>query len=212
MLVFNRQNFTQLWITIEADEPLALLSTAYLQDYFGTEGQLTLRNMSDDSRIAVLMSEKTSATPSIPHDVFEGYVDLTSLPNGLYRVEGRVRDSLGHYKILSEIQSPLGTEEVNLFEIEINNDDIIVHSPKEASVRLASSPLAMALVGGSYPTVSVKMPFIGMSASLQTLVPILASAKYLQIKGASVKLITSAESKAYMPSSPTAAVVMAYIL
>lgn len=200
-LIFHRQAYTQLWITVQADEPLALLSTAYLEDYFGVDGQLTLRDMSDDTRTPILMSENTSITPSIAHDVFEGFVDLSTVSNGLYRVEGRLRDSLGHYKILSEFQSPLGTEEVQLFEIEINDDDIIVYAPKQASVRLASAPVA-----------SVLMQQNNYSLSVMTNPLVAASVLHLQKPIASVKNVPVTAANVNQPSVPKADITLAYVL
>src|ERR1051326_2911980 len=144
MLIFNRQQYSQLWITLRSDESLSVLDTGYMEDYFGVDGQLTLRSMEDDTRTPFMMNENTSITPSVPHDAFEGYVDLTGLPDGTYRVEGRVRDTLGHYRILSEVQSSLGTESISLFEILITPEAIIVYAPKMASVSMPERVMAEA--------------------------------------------------------------------
>ena len=86
------------------------------------------------------MGEDTTYTPGIPHDAFKGVVDLSLLPDGLYRVEGRCRDTLGNYLILSEIQSPLGTEDVTLFEILITPIEVVITLSKDAQLFLADSP------------------------------------------------------------------------
>jgi hypothetical protein len=139
MLVFYRSTFTELWITIQSNEPLAPLDSGYVEDYFGVDGQLTLYNVDTNSRTPVLMSEDTGETPSIPHDVFTGMVDLTLVPNGNYRVEGRVRDVIGNYRILSEVQTPFGGEAVTLYEIIITEGLVVVVSPKTISVGLRPS-------------------------------------------------------------------------
>jgi hypothetical protein len=142
VLVFNRESFTQLWITIRSNESLAILNSGYVEDYFGVDGQLTLHNMTDGTRISFVMNEDIDETPSIPHDVFSGFLDLTTLDNGLYRIEGRVRDGLGNYRILSDFQSPNGTEDVTLFELQISPTSIVVFVSKDAQIFQKEKPSA----------------------------------------------------------------------
>lgn len=118
MANFYRGNFSQLWITLRADETLGDLDGSYIEDYFGVPGQISLM-LPDSSRMPVLMSELLSATPSTPHDVFTGAVDLNGLANGHYIVQGRVRDVLGNYSILSAIENPLGDERIIGLEFDI---------------------------------------------------------------------------------------------
>lgn len=142
MLVFRRTGFSELWITIQSEEPLGLLDTGYIENYFGVDGQLTLRKMADDTRISFAMAEDVSQTPTIPHDVFTGFIDLSALDDGIYRVEGRVRDNVGNYRILSEVQAPFGTEDVTLFEIEITPFEVVIFISPSVDLSYVSGPEA----------------------------------------------------------------------
>jgi hypothetical protein len=125
--LFLRQNFSQLWITLSSNETLGLLDSDYLQDYFGVDGQITLYNTNTGIRYPVLMNELTSDTPDIPHDVFSGVVELDDISNGLYRIEGRVKDIVDHYTVLSEVETPIGDENIIELEIQVNDTDVIIY-------------------------------------------------------------------------------------
>ena len=129
MQLFLRQGYNQIWFRIQSNEVLGILDSDYVEDYFGNDGQLTLYSPVTDSRTAILMNEVSSVTPSIPHDVFEGYLDLTTISDGVYRLEGRVKDVLDHYTVLSEVESPFGTENVVVFEIKISSHQITLSVP-----------------------------------------------------------------------------------
>src|ERR1051326_2024791 len=129
MQLFLRQGYQEIWFRIQSNEVLGILDSDYVEDYYGVDGQLTLYNPSTDSRTAILVNEVPSITPSIPHDVFEGYLDLTTLNDGVYRLEGRVKDVLDHYTVLSEVQSSFGTELVIPFEIKISSHQIAISAP-----------------------------------------------------------------------------------
>jgi hypothetical protein len=109
--VFYRGDFTLLWLTLSSNEALGVLDNSYLEDYSGTDGQVSLYHVETDTRQAVLLTESVPDELT-PHEVFTGFVDLTTLPDGTYRVEGRVRDVIGNYAILSEIAAPTGEERV----------------------------------------------------------------------------------------------------
>ena len=140
MIVFNRQNYTEIGFIVRSNKSLSILQTDYIEDYFGVDGQLTLRYMVNDTRIAIPMQEDVAITPAIPHDAFSGFIDLTTLPDGIYRVEGRVKDEFNHYTILSGFQTPLGTEEIQLFEVDINSISLVITIPKIVKLTLRSNP------------------------------------------------------------------------
>jgi hypothetical protein len=125
-MIFQRRNFTDLWFTITSNEILGILDSSYLEDYFGTDGQLTLFNTITLQRTPIIMNEVLEETPGIAHDVFTGVLDLTTLLNGAYKLEGRVRDIEGNYTILSEVQTPLGFERVMDFDITITAIEVVV--------------------------------------------------------------------------------------
>ena len=109
---FQRANYGQIAITLSADETLGLLDSAYLQDYNGNDGQLSLFNEFTGIRYPVLMGEIPELTPEIPHDVFRGYFQITGRPNGLYWLQGRLRDVVGNYTVLGQVANPIGNERV----------------------------------------------------------------------------------------------------
>jgi hypothetical protein len=156
MLIFYRAQSTELWITIKSNEPLAVLDSGRVEDYFGVDGQLTLHNMDTGTRTAFLVTEDTEITPSIAYDAYTGFVDLTTTPDGIYQVEGRVRDGLGNYRILSDFQNPNGTEDITLFEVQISPLFVVVRIPKQADISLVEKPsLNISLVRKAETTVSL---------------------------------------------------------
>ena len=104
MLTFYRGAFTQVEITISASESLGLLDSDYIEDYYGVDGQLTLRRSASAFEVAVLVFPDGLETPSIPNDVFRGLIPLASLADGTYSLLGRVRDTLGNSTILGSVQ------------------------------------------------------------------------------------------------------------
>lgn len=116
---FNRSGYTELWITLSSNEVLGILDSGYLEDYDGTDGQVSLYHAATSTRLAVPMNELTEETPGIPHDVFSGFVTLAGLSDGLWAVQGRVRDVAGNYTILGAVANPLGGEQVIALEIEV---------------------------------------------------------------------------------------------
>lgn len=118
-MVFYRSEFTELWITLRSDEQLGLLDVDYLEDYYGTNGQITLYHPASGQRFSVLMVEVPSDTPSIPHDSFVGYRLLSDLPDGNYEVQCRVRDRWGNYTIIGAFQGASGGERLIELALEI---------------------------------------------------------------------------------------------
>lgn len=120
MQTFLRLNYSDLWITLSSNEALGILDSDYIEDYFGVQGQISLRNVTSGVRVPVLMNELTSETLEIAQDVFSGVVPLASLADGLYEIEGRVRDVVGNFLILTQVQNPYGTETVLLLQLFID--------------------------------------------------------------------------------------------
>lgn len=116
---FPRANYSQVAITITANEELGTPDPNYLQDYNGNDGLLTLLHEATGVRYPLLMGEVPAETPDIPHDVFRGYFMLTGRPNGLYWLQGRIRDVAGNYTILGAIANPNGTERILEIGIEV---------------------------------------------------------------------------------------------
>jgi hypothetical protein len=135
MEIFRRNSFSQIWVNLKSDEVLGVLDSSYIQDYFGNQGQITLYHPESGVRIPIAMNEligPDDPTPEIPHDVFTGFIDLSTIQDGTYRIEGLVRDTVGNYTVLSEIQNPLGIERVIGFDLRITDAEIIVSFPQAA--------------------------------------------------------------------------------
>lgn len=109
MLTFYRAQNTQLWLTLTSNEILGVLDSGYIEDYFGVDGQVTIRNVGTGERFVVLMNEVSG---DVPHETFRGFIPTSILSDGRYQLEGRVRDRLNNYTILSEVENPLGSERV----------------------------------------------------------------------------------------------------
>jgi hypothetical protein len=111
-MIFARSQFSEIRITLRSNEVLGELDQSYIEDYFGTGGQVSLCHLATDTKYPVLMGEVTDSTPNVPHDVFRGFASLENLPDGAYEIQGRVRDLTGNYTILGEVSNPIGTERI----------------------------------------------------------------------------------------------------
>jgi hypothetical protein len=111
MPTFSRGQYTELGITLRSDETLGILDSSYVEDYFGVDGQISLLHTSG-IRYTVLMNPVPEETPAISNDVFVGFIDLSTIPNGTFTVQGRVRDIANSYTILNEVETPFGDERI----------------------------------------------------------------------------------------------------
>jgi hypothetical protein len=113
MTTFARGNFTQLWLKLTSDEPLGVLDTDYLEDYFGNDGFITLYHVGTETNYQVSMLPVPGDTPGVDNDVFSGvYSPLSTLPNGAYELRFRCRDPYGNYTISNSVLNPFGDERV----------------------------------------------------------------------------------------------------
>lgn len=144
--VFYRQLYQQLAVTLTSNEVLGVLDSGFLEDYFGTDGQVTLHHLPSDQRFALLMGE--SPNEAAPHEVFVGQDDLSLLPDGEYRIEGRVRDVVGNYTILSAFAAPRGDEQTLTLAFSIIErvaSGILIVLPAVPALKLGLPPAASAL-------------------------------------------------------------------
>lgn len=109
-MVFDRENHDSLVVTLTANEPLGILDTDFVEDYFGVDGQVTIYNTSSLVRTALVMVAVPGETPGTPDDIFRGQKLLSLLPDGDYEIQGRVRDVVGNHVILGDFQTPTGGE------------------------------------------------------------------------------------------------------
>ena len=116
---FSRANYQQVAITLSSNEILGLLSSDYLEDYSGNNGSISLFHVASSVRYPLLMTEVFVETPTIPHDVFRGYFVLAGKPDGLYWLQGRLRDVVGNYTVLGQVANPIGNERVLEIGIDI---------------------------------------------------------------------------------------------
>lgn len=112
---------TFLDVIIDSDEELGLLDTAYIEDFYGVDGYLTLTHVDSGDEFSIVMANVEGGGP-FPNDHFEGTRDATVMLLGLYEIRGRVVDLVGNYTILSAFQNPIGGEDVQsiLFNLTSN--------------------------------------------------------------------------------------------
>lgn len=116
---FPRGAYSQIAITLTSNETLGILDSGYLEDWDGNDGQLSLYHAATNTRYPLLLTEVISETPTVSKDVFRGFFALAGKPDGLYAIQGRIRDIAGNYTILSAIANPNGTEQILELGIEI---------------------------------------------------------------------------------------------
>jgi len=108
MILFLRGGYQELWLTLASDEPLGILDTAYLEDWSGQDGQVSLLQIQTGQRFPVPMAP----APSGSRVNFQGWIALSGLLNGVYAIQGRVRDLVGNVTILGGYHAPDGSERV----------------------------------------------------------------------------------------------------
>lgn len=101
-----------LIVTLHSDESLGLLNTAYVEDYDGNEGFVTLHHVIASTDYQMQVFSVPAQTPSIDNDVFQGSLPLAGLPNGVFEIRGRARDTLGNKAIMHAVASPDGDETI----------------------------------------------------------------------------------------------------
>lgn len=111
MDAFYRGGFHDLVITLSSNKPLGIFSSGYLQNYSGLDGYITLRDQTGVAHDMPMAEVALSAEPA-PHEVFTGSLPLSTLPDGNYSVQCRVRDPYGNYTVVGAVASPIGTETV----------------------------------------------------------------------------------------------------
>lgn len=115
MTTFFRGAFQELWITLSSDEPLGFLDTAYLQDWSGQDGRVSLLHLPTGQRFPVPMAP----APADSRLNFKGWIGLESLPSGAFAIQGRVRDLLGNLTILGAYVAPEGSERILSLEFNL---------------------------------------------------------------------------------------------
>ena len=120
MATIYRGGMTTLWLTLQSNEALGILDSAYIEDYFGADGQVSLYHIATATHYPVVMVAQADQTPGIDNDVFKGSYLFSLLPNGDYEIRGRVRDVVGNYTILSALQNPSGGEGVQALALTID--------------------------------------------------------------------------------------------
>lgn len=125
MTVIYGKDKDNLEIKINSNEPLGILDTDRIEDYNGIDGQVSLFHVDSSQRFAVIMSPFPAETPGIDHDVFIGQKQLSLIPEGDYQIQGRVRDVVGNYSILSAFHNPNGNETILMMNFSIEGGQII---------------------------------------------------------------------------------------
>lgn len=118
-VVFPRDNYTNMLLTIKSSEELGILDTEYIQDYDSIDGFFTLKRLSDGVRTSYPAVAVPDETPSVDNDVWRITVPLATITNGFYELEGRVRDLIGNHTIFGAVASPIGGERVTTLTLEV---------------------------------------------------------------------------------------------
>lgn len=103
MITFFRGQYAEAVLEIHSSEELGLINTGFLEDAYGTDGQISVRNMDTGIRYPLLMAEVSDGGP--PHDYFRGYLPLASVPNGPYALDFRVQDPRGNVTIVGALET-----------------------------------------------------------------------------------------------------------
>lgn len=119
MFKFFRGTYAQMFIEIRSNEQLGVLDTGYVEDYNGVDGQLSLYHVESGVRYAIPMTSIVEETPDVPNDFFRGALDLSVLPNGIYRLQGRVRDVVGNYSVINAFADSSGSERIINLDLNI---------------------------------------------------------------------------------------------
>lgn len=133
-IVFPRGSFTNMLLTIKSSEELGILDTAFVEDFDGVDGFMTLKRLSDDQRVSYAAVAVVDETPGIDNDVWRITVPLVSVVNGLYELEGRVRDLVGNHTIFGSVATPLGGEDITTLTLEIVDGNAIQYTQQTNSV------------------------------------------------------------------------------
>ncbi len=118
-VIFPRGNFTDMLLTIKSSEELGILDSGFVEDFDGVDGFMTLRRLSDGLRVSYPAIAVPGETPGIANDVFRITVPLAPIVNGLYELDGRVRDLVGNHTIFGTFASPAGDEDITTLTLEV---------------------------------------------------------------------------------------------
>lgn len=122
MILFFRGGFQELWITLSSDEPLGLLDTAFLEDWAGQDGQVSLFHILTGKRVPVLMAP----SPGGSRANFVGKVALSALSLGVYSIQGRVRDLAGNVTVLGSYHALGGSERILHLDFELADGPVVI--------------------------------------------------------------------------------------
>lgn len=100
-----KRDYLDLYLT--SDEELGILDTSYIEDYYGTDGQLTLYCEGTGGEFEIVMAESEGGGEA-EHDYFTGTVSMWSMPASTYQVRGQVRDVQGNYTVLNSYYQMTG--------------------------------------------------------------------------------------------------------
>ncbi len=108
MIVFYRNGFSQIRIVLRANESLALIGpNAYLEDRNGNVNYINILKVGTTQCWDILTTESASEeSAGTLHTVFSGWFNIdASFDGGIYQIEGFIRDSVGNYRDLSQVEA-----------------------------------------------------------------------------------------------------------
>lgn len=118
MIIFYRGSYSQAVITVQSNEVLGDLDTSFVEDYYGNDGQLSFYSLSAGTRSPFLVNWIDDTRTA-----FRGWLPLSIINDGVYELQGRVRDVVGNYTILSDYFdiAALGQKYTLAFEVAAGN-------------------------------------------------------------------------------------------
>ncbi len=161
-IVFPRGVFTDMLLTIKSSEELGILDSAYVEDYDGADGYMTLKRLSDDFRASYAAIAVPDETPAIPNDVWRITVPLASIDNGFYELEGRVRDIVGNYTIFGSVANPIGGERITTLTLEVVDGFAVQYTYQTESVSVRA---IFEVIGAQRLFSSLSVPTVGAAFS-----------------------------------------------
>lgn len=96
MNIFYREAYDQAVITIQSNEIIGSFDSSFVEDYYGIEGQLSLMRSSG------LRSPLLVSWVDTDHTAIRAWIPLNTIANGVYELQGRVRDVVGNYTVFSD--------------------------------------------------------------------------------------------------------------
>lgn len=96
---FYRGNFTQIAIALQTNEMLGIFETDYIEDVSGNDGQLSIVSVATGINTPLVVGLESNESSG---SLIRGRINLSSISNGFYLLQGRVKDTIGNLSPISQ--------------------------------------------------------------------------------------------------------------